>query len=145
MDGHLALAYTRSRRTSDDYNRMGRQRCVIEALATQTDPVAVLRSLPSLVPAIQDSVITDLPISSIPDFLDLLSRADLETIPSVRFMWRAPEFAGTPTSYVAGWTSDRYPIPNVDLIRETVATVISLPPEEAIETLNLQRMEETCG
>jgi hypothetical protein len=90
-------------------------------------------------------VVTDIPVASIPDFIDLLSRADLGTIPSIRFMWRAPEFEGTPTSYVAGWTPDRYPIPNVALIRETVATAISLPPAEAIKTLNLQPIEEICG
>ncbi len=145
MDGHLALAYARSRRTSDDYDRMGRQRCVIEAVAEQADPISLLRRLPDLVPAIQGSIVTDIPVADIPDFLDLLGRADLETIPSIRFMRRAPEFEGTPTSYVAAWTSDRYPIPNVDLIRETVATTISLPPAEAIEALNLQPIEEICG
>jgi len=145
MDGHLALAYARSRRASDDYDRMGRQRCVIEAVAEQADPIGMLRRLPDLVPAIQGSVVTDIPVSDIPDFLDLMDRADLETIPSVRFMWRAPEFEGTPTSYVAGWTSDRYPIPNVELIRRTVATAIALSPEEAIEFLNLQPIEEICG
>jgi len=145
MDGHLALAYSRSRRTSDDYNRMGRQRCVIEALAEQAEPITLLRQLPDLAPAIEGSVITDIPVASIPDFLDLLRRADLETIPSIRFMWRAPEFEGTPASYVRGWTSDRYPIPNVDRIRQTVATAMSLSPVEAIETLNLQPIEDTCG
>jgi hypothetical protein len=124
---------------------MGRQRCVIEAVAEQADPVELLRKLPDLVPAIQGSVITDIPVSDIPDFIDLLDKADLETIPSVRFIWRAPEFEGTPTSYVAGWTEDRYPIPNVELIRETVETATSLPPDEAIEALNLQPIEATCG
>jgi LCP family protein required for cell wall assembly len=145
MDGHLALAYSRSRRTSDDYNRMGRQRCVIEALAEQAEPITLLRQLPDLVPAIEGSVITDIPVASIPDFLDLLRRADLETIPSIRFMWRAPEFEGTSTSYVRAWTSDRYPIPNVERIRQTVATTLALSPEEAIEALNLQPIEDTCG
>ena len=145
MDGHLALAYARSRRTTDDYDRMGRQRCVIEALAEQAEPISLLRQLPDLVPAIEGSVITDIPVASIPDFIDLLSRAELEAIPSIRFMWRAPEFEGTSISYVAGWTSDRYPILDVDLVRETVATAISRPPAEAIETLNLQPIEETCG
>lgn len=145
MDGHLALAYARSRRESDDYDRMGRQRCVIEALAEQAEPLNLLRQLPDLVPAVEGSVVTDIPIGSVPDFLDLLSRADLETIPSIRFMWRAPEFEGTSFSYVARWTAERYPIPDVALIRETVATVISLAPAEAIETLNLQPIEEICG
>jgi LCP family protein required for cell wall assembly len=75
MDGHLALAYARSRRTSDDYDRMGRQRCVIEAVAEQADPISLLRRLPDLVPAIQGSVVTDIPTADIPDFLDFLGFA----------------------------------------------------------------------
>ena len=35
--GEMALAYARSRATSDDYNRMGRQRCVLKAVAAQHD------------------------------------------------------------------------------------------------------------
>ena len=46
---------------------------------------------------------------------------------------------------MGGWTEDRYPKPNLRLIRETVDTVLSLPPAEAIETLNLQPLEEVCG
>jgi anionic cell wall polymer biosynthesis LytR-Cps2A-Psr (LCP) family protein len=145
MDGHTALAYARSRRTSDDYTRMGRQRCVIEALAEQADPFGLLRALPGLVPAIEGSIVTDIPIADVPDFLDLLSRADLETIPSIRFMPDAPEHEGTRDSYLAGWTPGGYPMPDVDFLRATVQTVLSLPPLEAIETLGLQPMEEVCG
>ena len=36
MDGEEALAYARSRRSSNDYNRMGRQRCVLQAVAAQS-------------------------------------------------------------------------------------------------------------
>jgi LCP family protein required for cell wall assembly len=145
MDGHTALAYARSRVQTDDYNRMGRQRCVLEALAEQADPVALVNELPTIVPAIADSLVTDIPVSDFPDFLDLLTVADLETIVSIRFIFDAPEFSGTPTSYVAEWIGDGYPFPDYQLIQETVATALSLPPAEAIAALNLQPIEATCG
>jgi anionic cell wall polymer biosynthesis LytR-Cps2A-Psr (LCP) family protein len=145
MDGRDALAYARSRTLSDDFNRMGRQRCVLEALARQSDPVELLRGLPSLVPAIQASVITDIPIAQIPDFLDLLSVADLQNIVSIRVMPNAPEFAGTGTSYVA-YRISGYNVPNVPLIHERVDIATTLPPAEAIVALNLQAgLTETCG
>jgi len=145
MDGHLALAYARSRQQSDDYNRMGRQRCVLEAVAEQSDPVQLISELPNLVPSIKESVTTDIPVSSFPDFIELLGKADLETIVSIRFIFDAPEFAGTSTSYVAEWFGEGYPVPNMELISQTVATALTLPPAEAIETLNLQPIEDTCG
>jgi LCP family protein required for cell wall assembly len=117
--GSGCLAYARSRTQSDDFNRMGRQRCVLEALARQSDPVELLRELPSLVPAIQASVITDIPIAQIPDFLDLLAVADLQHIVSIRLMPNAPEFAGTASSYVA-YRISGYNVPNVPLIHERV-------------------------
>jgi LCP family protein required for cell wall assembly len=145
MDGHTALAYARIRANSDDYNRMGRQRCVLEALAGQADPVSLINQLPTLVPAIKDSLVTDIPVEDFPDFIRLLEVADLENIVSIRFIYDAPEFAGTSTSYVAEWIGEGYPFPNYPLIQDTVETALSLPPAEAIETLNLQPIEETCG
>ena len=145
LDGHLALAYARSRQQSDDYNRMGRQRCVLEAVAEQADPVDLISELPNLVPSIKESVITDISVGNFPDFIELLGKADLETIVSIRFIFDAPEFAGTSTSYVAEWFGEGYPVPNMDLIQQTVATALRLSPSEAIATLNLQPIEETCG
>ncbi|MFH1331260.1 MAG: LCP family protein [Actinomycetota bacterium] len=141
MDGHQALYYARSRHGSDDFNRMGRQRCVLQAIAEQADPLLLLTQAG----AIRDNVLTDLPVSAALYLIDLLPRVDMDQIVSIRFMPNAPEFAGTPTSYIAAWTADRYPIPDRDFIVQTVATALSLPPLEAIETLNLQPLEEVCG
>jgi hypothetical protein len=90
-------------------------------------------------------VITDIPIAQIPDFLDLLSLADLQNIVSIRLMPNAPEFAGTTTSYVA-YRISGYNVPNVPLIHERVDIATTLPPQEAIAALNLQAgLSETCG
>ena len=48
FDGHQALAYVRSRKDSDDYTRMARQRCFLSALADQLDPFSVLTNFESL-------------------------------------------------------------------------------------------------
>ncbi|RPI20990.1 MAG: LytR family transcriptional regulator, partial [Actinobacteria bacterium] len=38
LDGHLALAYARTRHQDSDYFRMNRQRCVLEAVLDQAEP-----------------------------------------------------------------------------------------------------------
>jgi LCP family protein required for cell wall assembly len=144
MSGHDALAFARTRRQTDDYDRMGRQRCVLEALARQADPVTLLRAFPSLVPSIIASVLTDIPMANIPDFIDLLGKVDTTEIVSLRIMPGAPEFEGTGLSYIA-YTVQGYGVPNVDLIRERVAMATTLPPLEAIEALDLQPLDEVCG
>jgi LCP family protein required for cell wall assembly len=145
MDGNMALYYARSRQGSTDFSRMNRQRCVLEALAEQADPVTLIQELPTIVPAVEASVFTDLPMDDLAAFVDLLSKVNTQEIVSIRFMPYAPEFDGTPTSYIADWTADRYPIPDRDFIAQTVATALSLPPLEAIEVLNLQPLDDICS
>jgi len=144
MDGEMALYFARSRQGSTDFNRMNRQRCVLEALAAQADPLALFNELPTVVPALEQSLVTDLPMNKLAPFVDLLSKVNTEEIVSIRFMPYAPEFDGTPTSYIADWTPDRYPIPDRDFIAETVATALTLPPLEAIEVLNLRPLDDIC-
>ncbi len=145
MDGEMALYYARSRQGSTDFNRMNRQRCVLEALAEQADPVTLIHELPTIVPAVEASVVTDLPMDELAAFVDLLTQVNTEEIVSIRFMPYAPEFDGTPTSYIAEWTEDGYPIPDRDFIAQTVATALSLPPLEAIAVLNLQPLDDICS
>jgi polyisoprenyl-teichoic acid--peptidoglycan teichoic acid transferase len=145
MDGTMALYYARSRQGSTDFNRMNRQRCVLEALAEQANPVTLIQELPTIVPALEASLFTDLPMDDLAPFVDLLAKVNTEEIVSIRFMPYAPEFDGTPTSYIADWTADRYPIPDRDFIAQTVATALSLPPLEAIEVLNLQPLDDICS
>ena len=141
MDGYQALYYARSRHATDDFNRMGRQRCVLLAVAEQSNPLALLGRFD----AIKENVLTDLPDSALIYLVGLLREVDTEEIVSIRFMPDAPEFAGTPTSYIADWTADRYPIPDRDFIAHPVATALGLPPLEAIATLGLQHLEAVCG
>ena len=145
LDGRTALGYARSRAQGNDFDRMGRQRCVLQAIAAQTDPVTAIREFPALVDVITENIFTDIPISTIPDFIGLLERFEPDEVVSVRYMPDAPEFAGTEVSYMSGWTEDRYPIPNRDFIVERTTLALSLPPLQAIDALGLQQLEDVCA
>ncbi len=136
LDGHLALAYARARRHADDYARMGRQRCLLEAVVEQTDPLTALRVFPRLAEVIKDSVTTDIPLSRVPDIVELVPLVDTEKIVSIRFI---------PPTYLGSRTSDGYGIPNVSLIREHAEIATTLPADEAIARLGLQPLDDVCG
>ncbi len=136
FNGHDALAYARARYSSDDYDRMGRQRCVIEAVVEQADPFTLLRSFPQLAQVIKTSVETDIPLDMVPDLIDLVSLMDTDQALSLRLI---------PPTYVAGWTEDLYSIPDVELIREHAQIATTLPPAEAAELLGIDPVEDTCG
>lgn len=144
MDGEEVLSYARIRRGSDDYHRMGRQRCVLEALAAQANPATLIQSLPSLVPAIQDSILTDVRVAEWPDLIELAGSVDTTSIVSVRFMPNAPELVGTGTAYVAR-NPQGYWVPIVSIIRNTVETVLSSDPTAASALLGIAPLGEICG
>jgi LCP family protein required for cell wall assembly len=116
MGGFTALAYVRSRKTTSDYDRMQRQRCLLGSLARQTDPAEVLRAFPKLVNVVKRSIATDIPASRLPSLLEAVGgrRARVSTI------------GFTPPTYTAGWSAG-YPIPDVPLIQRTVRKLLRLP------------------
>jgi LCP family protein required for cell wall assembly len=76
MDGTLALDYARTREADSDYKRMGRQRCVLAAVAKAATPKALATGLSSLLDAFGSSVQTDLPRSKLDEFATLIDRFD---------------------------------------------------------------------
>ena len=135
MDGHLALAYSRSRQRSDDYNRMGRQSCMVRAVVDQTDPIEVLLAFPTLADIIAANVITDIPLNRVPDLIALLSRVDLD---------RTITIAMNPPTYTGPRTADGYNTPDLDAIRGAVDTVTTLPADEARLALGIDETEAAC-
>jgi LCP family protein required for cell wall assembly len=135
MDGRTALAYARARRQTDDYNRMGRQRCVLEAIVEQADPVTVLQALPDLVDVLTGSLVTDVPTQEWPDLIRLLDTLDTAATVSVQFVPAAPELAGTGTTYVG----------NVGLVRATVRNALELPLDQALATIGVPSLDDACG
>lgn len=74
MDGTIALAFARSRTGDSDYKRMGRQRCVLGAIAAAATPLAIVSGLGELVGAFGDAVRTDIPRERLGEFSDLIDR-----------------------------------------------------------------------
>jgi len=84
LDGHHALAYGRIRRHSGDFARMHRQRCLIGAILSETDLADIIAGRRELAAAITDHVETDIPIEHLGDFLELLSRVELDRLATLR-------------------------------------------------------------
>ena len=80
LDGHLTLAFARSRHQADDYQRMDRQQIVLEALARQVNPLTLLTQLPNLLQIAG----TNLKTTFTPD--DAASLADFAMTIDVRHM-----------------------------------------------------------
>lgn len=136
FDGYETLGYTRVRKATSDYNRMARQRCVLRAMARQADPVTVIRAFPAIANVLKNNLFTDIPLERLPEFIELLPRINADEIVSVQFV---------PSRFTGPRTPDRYPTPNLDEIRSVVAEVLTSPPGEAVERLDLENLDEACG
>ena len=134
LNGHLALAYVRARRHADDYARMGRQRCLLDAMLAEADAVGLALSYPELAGVLGDTLETDIPLRRIPDLIDLLPKLDQENMISIRFI---------PPDYISESTSAGN-IANVDLIREHVQIVMNSTPEEARQILGIETLDDSC-
>jgi LCP family protein required for cell wall assembly len=75
MDGDTAQWYARSRYTTDDFDRMERQRVLQQAILAQFTPQTVLTRFQDVAAAGRDIVQTDLPQSLIPALADLALKA----------------------------------------------------------------------
>lgn len=71
MDGTDALAYARTRSADSDFERMGRQRCVLASLAAQTDSRTVATRWPAVSEVIAERVRTNLRPETIRSLLRL--------------------------------------------------------------------------
>jgi polyisoprenyl-teichoic acid--peptidoglycan teichoic acid transferase len=118
MDGTLALDYSRTREADSDYKRMGRQRCVLAAIAKAATPKALATGLPTLLDAFGASVQTDLPRSKLDEFATLIDRFDRHGgIQTVRTLHLAP-----PLIQPANWKPQA--------VRDAVKEVLT-PPNPA--------------
>jgi LCP family protein required for cell wall assembly len=83
LDGYRALWFARARDGSDDYSRMARQKCVMNALLTQVSPTTVVRNYAKLAKAGSAMVETSLPPSEFPTFVQLALKAKEQKIATV--------------------------------------------------------------
>ncbi len=134
LNGHEALAYARIRRHSDDFNRMNRQRCVLEAVLEQSSPAEILFRFGAIAEAMKRSLKTDIPQERLADFIDLLPVISTDRIATLRI---------TRAEYKTGSAPGRTYY-DMDRIRED-AQFLMADPEAAQEELGLDDLDSTCG
>ncbi|MBM7799757.1 LCP family protein required for cell wall assembly [Microlunatus panaciterrae] len=86
LDGFHALWFARSRHDSSDYERMVRQKCVMNAMLNQLDPMTVLTKFNQIAAAGKEIVETDVPSSEISTLMDLALKARQLPVSSVAFV-----------------------------------------------------------
>ena len=106
LNGRSALWYARGRYGSDDFARMDRQRCVINAIIKQANPANMLARYEDIAKAGKDVVQTDLPREVLPIMVDLSLRVKNGNVRSIVFKHG-----------VAGFIS---PNPDFELMRHRV-------------------------
>ncbi|WP_036920475.1 LCP family protein [Propionicicella superfundia] len=109
LDGYHALWFARSREGSSDYERMARQKCVMNAMLHQLDPMTVFTKFSQIAEAGKSVIATDVPSTEIGTLLDLADKGRKLPIKTVSF---------TPPLIATG-------NPDFDLISETVSKAIA--------------------
>lgn len=133
LSGHEALAYARIRRQSDDFARMHRQRCVIEAVIEQSTPTEILFRFGAIAEALKRSLVTDIPEERLADFVDLIPKLSTDRIASLRI---------TRADYKIGEGPGRVYY-DLDQIREDAQALMN-DPEAAEAALGLDSLDGSC-
>jgi LCP family protein required for cell wall assembly len=108
LDGHDTLWFARAREGSDDYSRMARQKCVMNAMLQQVSPQVALRNFQSIAEASSEMLSTNIPSSEVDRFIDLALKARGQRVASLSLV---PPLVNTAD-------------PDVDLIQDKVAGAI---------------------
>ena len=85
LNGRSALWYARGRYGANDYVRMDRQRCVINAIIKQANPANVLSRYEKIAKAGGEIVYTDIPQEVLPLLVDLSLRVKQGNVRSIVF------------------------------------------------------------
>ncbi|MDO5535428.1 MAG: LCP family protein, partial [Propionibacteriaceae bacterium] len=118
LNGADALWFARGRYRTDDYARMSRQRCVIQAVVQQVRPATVLANYEALTKAGRNIVATDMPNRQAPRMVTLALRVKDAALSSVSFEDGKDGFSTTH--------------PDWDATRERVQAAITAPPPEPV-------------
>lgn len=96
LDGFHALWFARGRWGSDDYERMERQRCTIDAIIDAADPATLITRYTALADAGKEVVYSDIPLSLVPAFVELGLKVKDAKVRSVVFKTSDKFFSGDP-------------------------------------------------
>jgi polyisoprenyl-teichoic acid--peptidoglycan teichoic acid transferase len=125
LNGREALWFARSRADSSDYDRMVRQKCVMNAMLNELDPLTVLTKFNKIASAGKEIMATNIPASDLSTMVRLALAAKQLPVSSVAFMPPLIEPGN----------------PDFDVVRATVATKIQRA--EAADQKAVQPTEPT--
>jgi LCP family protein required for cell wall assembly len=108
LDGFETLWFARSRSGADDYSRMARQKCVMNAMLDQLSPQVVVTKFSEIAKAGQEVISTNLPASELDRFIELSLKAKAQPLATVSFV---PPLVNTAE-------------PDIELIQERVQEAI---------------------
>ena len=85
LDGYHALWFARSRWSTDDFDRMRRQRCVIGAVVQQADPTTLVKQFPKIAAAAKDNMSTGIKQNALDAWVTLALRVKDAKVTSLPF------------------------------------------------------------
>ena len=86
LNGYDTLWFARSRMAADDYSRMARQKCVMNAMLHQLSPQQVVLKFGDIAKASTAMVKTDMPASELDRFMELALKARSQPSRTVSFV-----------------------------------------------------------
>ncbi len=113
MNGHIALAFVRSRKGvgDSDFTRADRQQQLLTAIRAKLTAGNLLLALPGLLDAVKSTIATDIPAERIAELAQAVQRADISHLE--RIVLQPPEYMRADPFSKAGYIL----IPNLDAIR----------------------------
>ena len=113
MNGHLALAFVRSRKGAgdSDFTRADRQQQLLAAIRVKLTAGNLLLALPGLLDAVKSTIATDIPADRIAELAQAVQRADVSKLE--RIVLQPPDYMRADPFSSAGYIL----IPNLEAIR----------------------------
>jgi LCP family protein required for cell wall assembly len=120
LNGQKALWYARSRVQSDDYTRMGRQKCLMAAMVSQLSPQKVLFNATKIAKSGKQLLSTNIPAKELGQFADLALKSRGEKIATVSIV--PPQFSTVTPDFPAIQSTIQKAIDKSERIGTTSAT-----------------------
>ncbi len=127
LNGFDTLWFARSRDSSDDYSRMARQKCVMNAMLHQISPQTVLTNFEKIAKASSQMVSTDIPATEVDTFMALALRARSQPVATLSLV---PPLVNTAD-------------PDIAEIRQKVTTVIAASEHPPAHTAHHKKQPST--
>ncbi len=118
LNGLEALAFARNRRDSNDYVRMGRQRCILLGLLYQKGPAKLALRFQKIAAAIKENVKTNIPIDTLPALIRMRGDNDTDHMNALGY---------TPPDWETDRDSTGHYAPDIPRITRTVEAILRDP------------------